>query len=119
DSDADGDRCLDDRTACQSGEVVCVNVAATDPAQIEVCDPLDRDEDCDGGADDLDPDGVPASAPTWYADRDGDTFGDPATAFTSCEPPPAHVQNGDDCDDDPAACGAACHPGRLDLCDGH
>ncbi|MDX9752073.1 MAG: hypothetical protein RBT71_13420, partial [Flavobacteriales bacterium] len=51
---------------------------------------------------------------TWYADADGDGYGDPATTATACAQPAGHVANGDDCDDtDPAitAVGQACDPG--------
>jgi len=118
DSAADSDHCLDDRRACVGGALVCQNDATGDTSQIEVCDPADVDEDCDGGADDDDPDGVPAGAPLWYADLDGDTYGDPLSPTVSCEKPIGYVANGSDCDDDPAACGASCFPGSPDLCDG-
>ncbi|MCA9488809.1 MAG: hypothetical protein KC621_02780 [Myxococcales bacterium] len=43
---------------------------------------------------------------TWYADEDGDGYGDPATETTSCEAPAGMVDNRLDCDDaDPDAPG--------------
>ncbi|PKN58826.1 MAG: hypothetical protein CVU56_03945 [Deltaproteobacteria bacterium HGW-Deltaproteobacteria-14] len=118
DSAADSDHCLDDRRACIGGALVCQNDASGDTHQIEVCDPANVDEDCDGGADDADPDGVPAGAPVWYADRDGDTYGDPLSPRVSCEKPIGYAANGADCDDDPDACGQGCFPGNPDVCDG-
>jgi len=122
DAVADTDLCTDDRSSCQAGTIVCVNLAATDAAQIEVCDPpgppAERDEDCDGGANDDDPQGPPASAPFWYRDQDGDGFGSAATAIRACLQPPGYVLEANDCDDNPVTCGAACHPGAADVCDG-
>jgi hypothetical protein len=75
--------------------------AAVSPAAAEVCDPLDADEDCDGLADDADPDATGGS--TFAADTDGDGFGDPATTSTRCDPAPGWVVDATDCDDtDPA-----------------
>src|SRR5690606_966237 len=50
---------------------------------------------------------------TSYADRDGDGYGDPASAMDSCTPIEGRVENGDDCDDDDAAI----RPGATELCD--
>ncbi len=41
--------------------------------------------------------------PTFYADADGDGFGDAATAAESCEAPAGFVADGSDCDDADAA----------------
>jgi len=63
------------------------------PEAEEVCDGWDND--CDGtidGADSLD-------VVIFYADRDGDGWGDAATAEDACEPPADAVLNGEDCDD--------------------
>jgi Trypsin/Putative metal-binding motif len=35
----------------------------------------------------------------FYADADGDGFGDPATGIPACNAPEGYVDNGDDCDD--------------------
>ena len=53
--------------------------------ETEVCDPADIDEDCNGYADDDEPDasGV-GSIFNYYADDDGDGFGDEADVETSC-----------------------------------
>lgn len=43
------------------------------------------------------PSGCCSCLETYYRDRDGDGYGDPATATTSCQPPPGHVALGGDC----------------------
>lgn len=50
----------------------------------------------------------------WYVDLDGDGFGDPARAWTACDPPEGMVANGRDCDDlDPSI-----RPGAIERCNG-
>jgi len=66
------------------------------PSVAEKCDGIDQD--CDGA---IDEDAIDGS--TYYADLDGDGFGDPATATDGCSVPAGHVDNGDDCYDDNAA----------------
>ncbi len=50
-------------------------------------------------------------AAIWYADADGDGYGDPDSPLPACAQPSGHVTNSDDCDDaDPAwpnACGCS------------
>ncbi len=58
---------------------------------VETCNALD--DDCDGLVDE---EAVDAS--TWYADTDGDGWGDEATATVGCELP-AGVTRGGDCND--------------------
>ena len=50
---------------------------------------------------------------TYYADLDGDTYGDPGTAIESCTPIEGHVTVGDDCDDS----NNAIRPGVTETCD--
>ncbi|MBM4394664.1 MAG: putative metal-binding motif-containing protein [Deltaproteobacteria bacterium] len=97
DADIDGFRvcqgdCRDDR-------------AAVHPGAAEVCDGLDGD--CDGEVDE----GVLS---TFYADDDGDGFGDPAAPLRACEAPPGHVADSTDCDD----ASAAVKPGAVEACNG-
>ena len=49
---------------------------------------------------------------TFYADLDGDDYGDPATALSACEAPAGYVSDRSDCDD---TC-KACHPGADETC---
>jgi hypothetical protein len=37
--------------------------------------------------------------PAWYADMDGDGFGDPASTVSSCAVIPGRVLDASDCDD--------------------
>jgi hypothetical protein len=60
------------------------------PGEIEVCDGIDND--CDGQADE----GVKTQ---YFADTDGDGFGDPNSMVTDCTQPQGYVTNNDDCDD--------------------
>ena len=48
------------------------------------------DQDCDG---------IDLAAPTWYADTDGDGFGDPASSVASAIQPAEFVADNTDCDD--------------------
>ena len=64
------------------------------PDADEVCD--DVDQDCDGAVDD----GLPAS--DWFADADGDGFGDPDSPFPDnphCGPGDGWLEDSTDCDD--------------------
>ncbi|MCK6517561.1 putative metal-binding motif-containing protein, partial [Myxococcota bacterium] len=70
------------------------NDAAVNPSAAEACDGLDNN--CDGAIDE----GVGTA---WYADADGDGFGDDAAETIACEPPEGAVDVGGDCDDADAA----------------
>ena len=78
--------------------------AASFPGGAEICD--DADNDCDGTADE----GVGS---TWYADSDGDGYGDASSTQVACDAPIAHVANGDDCDD----ASASTSPAAYEICD--
>ena len=99
--DADGDG--------HPADVDCDDTnASVNPAASEICDGIDNN--CDGATDPSDA----ADAPTWYADLDGDGFGDATTAAAACEAPSGTTANGLDCDDT----NSAIHPDAPEVCDG-
>ena len=68
------------------------------------------DEDCDGQTDEADA----VDQERYYADNDGDGYGDARWAYDACEAPEGFVDDGRDCDDgDPEL-----HPDATELCDG-
>jgi hypothetical protein len=75
------------------------------PGIAETCD--EKDNDCDGGTDE----GVTT---TFYADDDGDGFGDPEQAVAACTAPGGHVTTSGDCDDT----NPSTHPSAAELCNG-
>lgn len=85
--------------------------AAVSPSGVEVCDPADRDEDCDGLADDNDA-SVTGLLP-FFADGDGDGFGDAAAPLAACDPAPGRSADALDCDDRDAAVS----PDADEVCD--
>jgi hypothetical protein len=78
--------------------------SAVRPGAEERCNGVD--DDCDGLVDD--PSAVDAS--TWYADVDGDGFGDPSTARVACAAGAGEVATAGDCDDG----SGSVHPGAGD-----
>jgi hypothetical protein len=81
--------------------------ALVNPGAAELCN--GADDDCDGTADD-----DATDATTWYADADGDSFGDLAATAAACSLPTGYVADATDCDDTRAAD----HPGGTEVCDG-
>jgi hypothetical protein len=79
------------------------------PGGVEVCDDLDRDEDCDGLVDNYDP--SVTLTDTLYLDRDRDGYGDPGEPIAACDPGPDRVVDASDCDD----LRPHVHPGATDV----
>ncbi len=77
------------------------------PGATEICNGLD--EDCDAIADnDL-------TFDTWYADSDGDGYGDAGTSASTCDGAPSgYVADATDCNDG----NDDIHPGATELCNG-
>ncbi len=95
--------------------------AGVNPGAAEVCDADDTDEDCDGLADDSDTSTDSTTWSPWYADADGDAYGDAATALSQCDAPGGWVADSTDCDDGDSAISPAeaevCGNGVDDDCD--
>ncbi|MDP2309076.1 MAG: MopE-related protein [Pseudomonadota bacterium] len=91
-----------DATDCDDGD------SGVSPADLETCD--GEDDDCDG---DVDEDSA-TDAPTWYADADRDTYGDPCVSDVECSAPSGYVGDANDCDDSDSGVS----PADLETCDG-
>lgn len=76
------------------------------PDQTEVCDSFDND--CDGNIDNT------TGVTNWFADADGDGFGDPSTFTADCMTPVGYTSDNSDCDDT----NPDIHPAVYEHCDG-
>ncbi|MFM7667323.1 MAG: MopE-related protein [Bacteroidota bacterium] len=77
--------------------------ALINPNAQEVCDGIDNN--CDGQIDN----GLIFL--TYYADTDGDTYGNPNSSISACSPPSGYVLNNTDCND----ANASINPGETDV----
>jgi uncharacterized protein (TIGR03382 family) len=82
--------------------------AAIHPLATEICNLID--DDCDGSIDE----GLGST--TYYADKDGDKYGDKTASFTDCKgtPPAGYVLDKTDCDD----ANSAINPIAAEVCNG-
>jgi hypothetical protein len=114
-TDADDDGAGDPATAARVCSLADDQVTNSDdcddsdpdisPFTPEACDGIDQD--CDGTPDD----GLVGG--TWYADTDGDGYGDPLVELKACMQPPDSTQDKTDCDDTHRDA----HPGANEVCD--
>jgi hypothetical protein len=108
-------------TTCAPGVVFVLSDGDCDdtrtdvnPGAYEYCDTAGVDEDCDGLAEDADPDVLGGAV--WHLDFDGDGHGSALTsdATTACVAPLGYVTSSDDCED----ASATALPGGTESCDG-
>ncbi len=87
----------------------CDDINSTiSPAATEVCDGVDNN--CDGQTDDS----TSVNQNTYYADTDGDGYGNPDAVIQSCDMNAGYVVNDLDCDD----ADANVNPSATEVCDG-
>ncbi len=82
--------------------------ATIHPGADETCNGVD--DDCDDQVDGEDPD---VQYLDFYADSDGDGFGDDEVVTQACEAPSGHVEDGEDCDDGDGTV----NPDATEVCD--
>ncbi|GDX82429.1 hypothetical protein LBMAG42_42400 [Deltaproteobacteria bacterium] len=78
---------VSDATDCDDAD------AAVNPAATELCNGFD--DNCDGTIDE----DTAADASIWYADADGDGYGDAGSTTLACDAPTGYLADDTDCDD--------------------
>ena len=89
--DDDGDGYSVDGGDCDDGD------ASVHPGATEVCNGVD--DDCDERIDDDDESLAASSTTTYYADADGDGYGDGRATMQACVAPSGYCADATDCDD--------------------
>ncbi len=79
--------------------------AAINPGAFEICNGID--DNCNGLIDD-------GTGTIWFADADGDTYGDDASTTMACTVPDGYVADNTDCND----ANAAINPAASEICNG-
>ena len=97
---------LADNTDCDDA------AAEVNPAADEICNLID--DDCDTAIDDDDTDRLESSATAWYADDDGDGYGDLGDVTLACTQPSDTSTDATDCDDTDSDV----HPTAAEVCNG-
>ena len=111
DSDGYGDADTSTQSCDQPGGYVsndedCDDTSSgSNPGATEVCD--EEDNDCDGSTDE----GV---TDVYYADDDGDGYGDASNTTDACDVPSGYTDDDSDCDDS----SSDNYPGATEYCDG-
>ena len=119
DSDTYGNAAVVDSDCSQPAGYVADDTDCNDaradvnPGATEICDAANTDEDCDLLADDADPSTDVSTMTSYYADSDGDTYGNSAAVVTQCETLAGYVADNTDCDDTRSGV----HPGASEYCD--
>ena len=116
--DSDGDGYGDNNTGLSSCTAIAGYIldssdcddgnSSVYPGALEYCNMLD--DDCDNAIDEV----GAVGGSTYYADSDGDGFGDSTAAVSACSVPTGYVDNPDDCDDTTATVS----PNAVELCNG-